>query len=137
MSDNQNMDTGVKTFNVGGKPRDLMFSAATRFRLFLDVPVEDVQTYITSDLFKINAVAFLLFGKEAKGKKIDEILDMIEDEGLNDVELEEIVGWVRQRTLNFMLKEAEEVGKALEQVMPKAMALNNTLTGFQDSASKK
>ena len=114
-----------------------MFSAATRFRLFLDVPVEDVQTYITSDLFKINAVAFLLFGKEAKGKKIDEILDMIEDEGLNDVELEEIVGWVRQRTLNFMLKEAEEVGKALEQVMPKAMALNNTLTGFQDSASTK
>lgn len=129
MSDTQNMDTGVKTFNVGGKPRELMFSAAIRFRLFLDVPVEDVQTYITSDLFKINAVAFLLFGKEAKGKKIDEILDMIDDVGLNDVELEEIVGWVRQRTLNFMLKEAEESAKALQKILPQATELSSTLNG--------
>ena len=125
------MDTGVKTFNVGGKPRDLMFSAATRFRLFLNIPVEDIQTYITSDLFKINAIAYLLFGKEARGKKIDEILDMIEDEGLNDVELEEIVGWVRQRTLNFMLKEAEESAKALQKVLPQATELSNTLNGSQ------
>ena len=131
MSDNQNMDTGVKTFNVGGKPRDLMFSAATRFRLFLNIPVEDIQTYITSDLFKINAIAYLLFGKEAKGKKIDEILDMIEDEGLNDIELEEIVGWVRQRTLNFMLKEAEETAKALQKVLPQATELSSTLNGSQ------
>ena len=95
----------------------------------MDVPVEDVQTYITSDLFKINAVAYLLFGKGAKGKRVDEILDMIEDEGLNDVELEEIVGWVRQRTLNFMLKEAEESSKALQKILPQATELSNTLNG--------
>lgn len=82
-------------------------------------------------MFKINAIAYLLFGKEARGKRIDEILDMIEDEGLNDVELEEIVGWVRQRTLNFMLKEAEESAKALQKVLPQATELSNTLNGSQ------
>ena len=103
----------------------------------LNVEKEDIQGYVTSDLFKITAVALLLYGKETIGKKLDELMDMFENDNLMDDEMEEIVGWVRQRTLNFMLKEAEEVGKALEQVMPKTMALNNTLTGFQDSASTK
>ena len=132
-----NADAGVKEFKVGGKVREIKFTAATRYRLFLNVEKEDIQGYVTSDLFKITAVALLLYGKETIGKKLDELMDMFENDNLMDDEMEEIVGWVRQRTLNFMLKEAEEVGKALEQVMPKAMVLNNTLTGFQDSASKK
>ena len=132
-----NADAGVKEFKVGGKLREIKFTAATRYRLFLNVEKEDIQSYVTSDLFKITAVALLLYGKETICKKLDELMDMFENDNLMDDEMEEIVGWVRQRTLNFMLKEAEEVGKALEQVMPKAMALNNTLTGFQDSASTK
>ena len=132
-----NADAVVKEFKVGGKLREIKFTAATRYRLFINVEKEDIQGYVTSDLFKITAVALLLYGKEAIGKKLDELMDMFENDNLMDDEMEEIVGWVRQRTLNFMLKEAEEVGKALEQVMPKTMALNNTLTGFQDSASTK
>ena len=105
MSESQNMDTGVKTFNVGGVPRDLMFSAAIRFRLFLNVPVQQVQEYILSDMFKLNAIALLLVGKEAQGKTVDQIIDIIEEQKLSDVELEEIIGWVRKRTLNFILKQ--------------------------------
>ena len=86
MSESQNMDTGVKTFNVGGVPRDLMFSAAIRFRLFLNVPVQQVQEYILSDMFKLNAIALLLVGKEAQGKTVDQIIDIIEEQKLSDVE---------------------------------------------------
>ena len=131
MSESQNMDTGVKTFNVGGVPRDLMFSAAIRFRLFLNVPVQQVQEYILSDMFKLNAIALLLVGKEAQGKTVDQIIDIIEEQKLSDVELEEIIGWVRKRTLNFNLKEAEETAKTLQEVMPQATELSSTLNGIQ------
>lgn len=133
----QNNGNGVMDFLIGGQLRTLKFTAATRYRLFLNIETQDIQQYISSDAFKISATGMLIFGKEIIGKPLADVLDMFDEVGLTDDEMEEIVGWVRKRTLNFMLKEAEEVGKALEQVMPKAMALNNTLTGFQDSASKK
>ena len=128
---NQNMDAGTITLNVGGKPRDLMFSAAARFRLFLNIPVTEVQNYITTDLFKINAVAMILYGKASRDKSIDDVLDMFEDDGLSDLELEAIVGWVRKRTLNFMLSEVEDIAQTLQEVMPQAIELNNTLSGIQ------
>lgn len=128
---NQNMDAGTITLNVGGKPRDLMFSAAARFRLFLNIPVTEVQNYITTDLFKINAVAMILYGKASRDKSIDDVLDMFEDDGLSDLELEAIVGWVRKRTLNFMLSEVEDIAQTLQEVMPQAIELNNTLNGIQ------
>lgn len=128
---NQNMDAGTITLNVGGKPRDLMFSAAARFRLFLNIPVTEVQNYITTDLFKINAVAMILYGKASRDKNIDDVLDMFEDDGLSDLELEAIVGWVRKRTLNFMLSEVEDIAQTLREVMPQAIELNNTLNGIQ------
>lgn len=128
---NQNMDAGTITLNVGGKPRDLMFSAAARFRLFLNIPVTEVQNYITTDLFKINAVAMILYGKASRDKNIDDVLDMFEDDGLSDLELEAIVGWVRKRTLNFMLSEVEDIAQTLREVMPQAIELNNTLSGIQ------
>lgn len=123
-------DNGKKIFNVGGKPREVMFSAATRFRLFLEVPVHEVQDYILSDLFKINSVAMILYGKEAQGKTINDLLDKFDDDELSDIELEEIVGWVRERTLNFMLAEAQETIKALEPVLRQANELNNTSNGI-------
>lgn len=128
---NQNMDAGTITLNVGGKPRDLMFSAAARFRLFLNIPVTEVQNYITTDLFKINAVAMILYGKASRDKSIEDVLDMFEDDGLSDLELEAIVGWVRKRTLNFMLSEVEDIAQTLQEVMPQAIELNNTLSGIQ------
>ena len=128
---NQNMDAGTITLNVGGKPRDLMFSAAARFRLFLNIPVTEVQNYIVTDLFKINAVAMILYGKASRDKSIEDVLDMFEDDGLSDLELEAIVGWVRKRTLNFMLSEVEDIAQTLQEVMPQAIELNNTLNGIQ------
>ena len=124
-----NADAGVKEFKVGGKVREIKFTAATRYRLFLNVEKEDIQSYVTSDLFKITAVALLLYGKETIGKKLDELMDMFENDNLMDDEMEEIVGWVRQRTLNFMLKEAEESAKALQKILPQATELSSTLNG--------
>ena len=132
-----NADAGVKEFKVGGKLREIKFTAATRYRLFLNVEKEDIQGYVTSDLFKITAVALLLYGKETIGKKLDELMDMFENDNLMDDEMEEIVGWVRQRTLNFMLKEAEQIATALQQAIPKATELSNTLSGLQNSTSTK
>ena len=132
-----NADAGVKEFKVGGKLREIKFTAATRYRLFLNVEKEDIQGYVTSDLFKITAVALLLYGKETIGKKLDELMDMFENDNLMDDEMEEIVGWVRKRTLNFMLKEAEEVQKSLTQVMERATKLDNSLTGLGNLASTK
>ena len=132
-----NADAGVKEFKVGGKLREIKFTAATRYRLFLNVEKEDIQGYVTSDLFKITAVALLLYGKETIGKKLDELMDMFENDNLMDDEMEEIVGWVRKRTLNFMLKEAEQIAEALNQSLPQAIGLNNTLTGLQTSALPK
>lgn len=134
MSDekDKDLDSGTTTLNVGGEPRELMFSAAARFRLFVNIPLDQIQEYVLSDNFKINAAAMLLYGKNARGKTLDEILDMFEDDGLSDIELEAIIGWVRKRTLNFMLREAEEIAENLKTVMPQATALNNTLNGMQN-----
>lgn len=124
-------DTGTITLNVNGQPRELMFSAATRFRLFVEVPVHEIQDYILSDLFKINAVGMVLYGKQVQGKSVDQVLDMFEEDGLSDIECEEIVAWVRQRTLNFMLAEAQQTAEALAPILAKANALNSTLSGTQ------
>lgn len=133
----QPMDTGVSSFKVGGVLRELKFSAATRYRLFLDIPQESIQNYIASDLFKITATALLLYGKEAVGKSIQDTLELFEADKLMDDEMEAIVAWVRKRTLNFMLTEAEEIAKAMAEVIPKATQLNNTLIGSQDYVMKK
>lgn len=131
------MDSGIGEFMVGGKPRTLKFTAAARYRLFLNIPQDEIQNYIASENFKLTALSLLLYGKEYVGKTVDEVLERFEEDELMDTEMEIIVGWVRQRTINFMLKEAEEVSKMLEQVMPRATELNNTLIGSQDSISKK
>ena len=131
------VETGVKEFKVNGILRELRFTAATRMRLFLNVETNAIQEYISSDLFKITAVSLLLYGKEVVGKPLMEIIDRFDADQLLDDEMEEIVGWVRTRTLNFMLKEAEEVQKSLTQVMGRATALNNSLIGLEDSTSKK
>lgn len=131
------VETGVKEFKVNGVLRELRFTAATRMRLFLNVETNAIQEYISSDLFKITAVSLLLYGKEVVGNPLMEIIDRFDQDQLLDDEMEEIVGWVRTRTLNFMLKEAEEVQKSLTQVMGRATALSNSLIGLEDSTSKK
>ena len=131
------VETGVKEFKVNGILRELRFTAATRMRLFLNVETNAIQEYISSDLFKITAVSLLLYGKEAVGKPVMEIIDRFDEDKLLDDEMEEIVGWVRTRTLNFMLKEAEQIAEALNQSLPQAIGLNNTLTGLQTSALPK
>ena len=119
-------DNGVKDFLIGGKLTTLKFSAATRYRLFLNIETQDIQNYISSDAFKISATGMLIFGKEIIGKPLADVLDMFDEVGLTDDEMEEIVGWVRKRTLNFMLKEAEQIAEALNQSLPQAIGLNNT-----------
>ena len=136
-TESNEVETGVKEFKVNGVLRELKFTAATRMRLFLNVETNGIQDYISSDLFKITAVSLLLYGKEVVGKPLMEIIDRFDQDRLLDDEMEEIVGWVRTRTLNFMLKEAEEVQKSLTQVMGRATALNNSLIGLEDSTSKK
>lgn len=54
-------DSGIKEFSVGGQMRELKFTAAARYRLFLNVENQDIQNYITSDLFKITATSLLLY----------------------------------------------------------------------------
>lgn len=130
-------DSGVVTFPVGGVNRTLKFTAAARYRLFLDIPNDQIQNYIVSDSFKINALSYLLYGKEYIGKTLEEVLERFEEDDLMDDEMEAIVGWVRQRTVNFMVKEAEQVAQTLKQVMPRVTELSDTLSGSQDSTSKK
>lgn len=130
-------DNGVKDFLIGGKLTTLKFSAATRYRLFLNIETQDIQNYISSDAFKISAAGMLIFGKEIIGKPLADVLDKFDEVDLSDDEMEEIVGWVRKRTLNFMLKEAEQIAEALNQVMPQATELSNSLTGLQNSALQK
>lgn len=130
MSENTQVnDDGVKEFLVGGQPRELTFSAAIRFRLFLNIPVDQVQDYVVSDNFKLTALALLLGGKEAKNFNYEQTLDLIEDQGLTNGEMEAIIGWVRGRALDFMLAEATQTAQALEKVLPKATELSNSLTG--------
>ena len=119
-------DNGVKDFLIGGKLTTLKFSAATRYRLFLNIETQDIQNYISSDAFKISAAGMLIFGKEIIGKPLADVLDKFDEVDLSDDEMEEIVGWVRKRTLNFMLKEAEQIAEALNQSLPQAIGLNNT-----------
>ncbi len=133
----QNNGNGVMDFLIGGQLRTLKFTAATRYRLFLNIETQDIQAYISSDAFKISATGMLIFGKEIIGKPLADVLDMFDEVGLTDDEMEEIVGWVRKRTLNFMLKEAEQIAEALNQSLPQAIGLNNTLTGLQTSALPK
>ena len=133
----QNNGNGVMDFLIGGQLRTLKFTAATRYRLFLNIETQDIQAYISSDAFKISATGMLIFGKEIIGKPLADVLDMFDEVGLTDDEMEEIVGWVRKRTLNFMLKEAEEVQKSLTQVMERATKLDNSLTGLGNLASTK
>lgn len=130
-------DNGVKDFLIGGKLTTLKFSAATRYRLFLNIETQDIQNYISSDAFKISAAGMLIFGKEIIGKPLADVLDKFDEVDLSDDEMEEIVGWVRKRTLNFMLKEAEQIAEALNQVIPQATELSNSLTGLQNSALQK
>ena len=125
----QNNGNGVMDFLIGGQLRTLKFTAATRYRLFLNIDTQDIQTYISSDAFKISATGMLIFGKEIIGKPLADVLDMFDEVGLTDDEMEEIVGWVRKRTLNFMLKEAEESAKALQKILPQATELSSTLNG--------
>lgn len=130
-------DNGVKDFLIGGELKTLKFTAATRYRLFLNIPLQDVQDYVASDAFKISATGMLIFGKEIIGKPLADVLDKFDEVGLSDDEMEEIVGWVRKRTLNFMLREGEQIAEALKQAMPQATELSNSLTGLQNSASQK
>ena len=130
-------DSGVKDFLIGGKLTTLKFTAATRYRLFLNIPIQDVQEYISSDAFKISAAGMLIFGKEIIGQPLADVLDKFDEINLGDDEMEEIVGWVRKRTLNFMLKEGEQIAQALKESMPQATELSNSLTGLQNSALPK
>lgn len=127
----QDNDFGVREFLVGGKNVILKFTAATRFRLFRDLEPSSIQGYVTSEAFKLQALALLLIGKEATGMTVDDILDALDDLGLNEVEMYKIYEWVLKRTINFMLKEAEAAAKTIAMSMPKVTELNNTLTSSQ------
>lgn len=131
MSKDQNFETGVKTFLVGGVERELKFNAALRFRLFLNISNEQIQNYVTSEVFKLTALALLFKGKEGVGMSTEQVIDLIEELDLENHEMEAIVGWVRERALNFILAEAQETAKALQQLMPQAKALSSSLTGSQ------
>lgn len=124
-------DSPIQTFSIGGKPTELKFTAAVRFRLFADIDNSQIESYITSDGFKIKAVGCLLFGKEIKNMTGEDLLDKLDVIGLMDDELEAIVGWVRTRTLNFMLDELKNVKATLETVIPKAQVLQSSLTGSE------
>lgn len=127
----QDNDFGVREFLVGGKNVILKFTAATRFRLFRDLEPSSIQGYVTSEAFKLQALALLLIGKEATGMTVDDILDALDELGLNEVEMYKIYEWVLKRTINFMLKEAEAAAKTIAMSMPKVTELNNTLTSSQ------
>ena len=59
----QNNGNGVMDFLIGGQLRTLKLTAATRYRLFLNIETQDIQAYISSDAFKISATGMLIFGK--------------------------------------------------------------------------
>lgn len=124
-------DFGVKEFLVGGIFKELKFTAATRFRLFQDIPDSEIQTYVSSNGFKLRSVALLLLGKKANGMQLDDLFDELEEIGLMDYELNVIYEWVLKRTLNFMLQEAEVAAKMLTETMPQVIELSNTLTSSQ------
>lgn len=124
-------DFGVKEFLVGGVFKELKFTAATRFRLFQDIPDSEIQTYVSSNGFKLRSVALLLLGKKANGMQMDDLFDELEEIGLMDYELNVIYEWVLKRTLNFMLQEAEVAAKMLTETMPQVIELSNTLTSSQ------
>ncbi|URG13847.1 hypothetical protein [Acinetobacter phage vB_AbaS_TCUP2199] len=125
------IDYGVKTFMVGNQPMELKFTAATRFRLFKDLPIEEIQGYVTTEAFKMQATALLLLGKDSMGKTVEAILDEFENLGLLDHEMMAIYEWVLERTINFMLKEAEAAAKQIRQAIPQVKELSNTLNTSQ------
>lgn len=122
-------DSGVKEFYVGGKLKKVKFLAATRFRLFANIEPQDVQAYVSSEAFKIRAMALLLIGKEAMSLTISEIIDKFEELELDDDEGQIIYEWVLQRTINFMLKEAEAQNRAIQKGLPQVEQLSNSLSG--------
>ena len=124
-------DFGVKDFMIGGKLKTLKFTAATRFRLFKDIPDEQIQGYVSTTAFKLQSVALLVIGKEALTKSLDEIFDILEEMDMSDIEMALINEWVLKRTVNFMVKEAEQLAKLLKEQIPKVTELNNTLTSLQ------
>lgn len=124
-------DFGVRTFNVGGKPMELKFTAATRFRLFKDMQPEQIQAYVATETFKLQSLTLLILGKEALTLSIENILDKFDELGFMDHEINEIYNWVLKRTLNFMLKEAEETANQLKKLLPQVNGLSNTLTSLQ------
>ena len=125
-------DFGVKTFSVGGKPMELKFTAAARFRLFKSMTPEEIQAYVATETFKLQAITLLILGKKALTQSIDQILDDFDEIGLMDDEVNAIYSWVLKRTLNFMLKEADEAANQLKKMLPKVNELSNTLSSFQD-----
>lgn len=130
-------DSGSREFKVGGKIVTLKFLAATRFRLFVNITPDQVQEYVSSEAFKLRAVGLLLLGKKALEYSVDEILDQFEELGLDDDECHEIYEWVLQRTINFMLKEAESQSKAIQAGLPQVEQLSNSLNGLNPSILKK
>jgi len=124
-------DYGVKTFMVGGEAMEVKFTAATRFRLFKNMPIEEIQGYVTTEAFKLQATALLLLGKDSMGKTVDDILDELENLGLLDNEMMDIYEWVLQRTINFMLREAEAAANQIRQAIPQVNELSNTLNTSQ------
>lgn len=138
MSNNDNLpekpevdDNGVKTFLVGGIAKELKFTAAMRMRLFINLTPDQIQNYVTSDMFRLNALAYLLMGKDALNKTGEDILDYIEEIQLTDSEAQEIHAWVLKRTLNFMLNESKAVAEGLKEIVPNVQELHNTLTGLK------
>lgn len=124
-------DFGVKDFMVGKTVRTLTFTAALRFRLFLNVEPSQVQAYVSTEAFKLTALGLLLLGKSAIGMPVEDMLDAFEDLELTDDQAHLIYEWVLKRTINFMLKEAEATAQAVNQAMPEVKQLISTLDGSQ------
>lgn len=124
-------DSGKKEFYVGGKVITVKFLAATRFRLFINIQPSEVQDYVSSEAFKLRSVALLLLGKTGMDLRVDEILDEFEELELSDQECQEIYEWVLQRTINFMIQEAEAQNRVIQRGMPQVEQLSNSLNGLK------
>lgn len=124
-------DSGKADFYVGGKVLQLKFLAATRFRLFINIQPSEVQDYVSSEAFKLRSVALLLLGKTGMDMRVDEILDRFDELGLTDEECQNIYEWVLQRTINFMIQEAEAQNRVIQKGMPQVEQLSNSLNGLK------
>lgn len=124
-------DFGIREFPIGGVMRELKFTAGMRFRLFRDIPPESIQAYVSSEAFKWQSLALLTIGKASMNMTIDEICDEFDALNFLESEIALIYQWVLQRTLNFMLKEAELSAETLQKTMPKVSELSNTLDSLK------